>query len=167
MSMTPSMEPILVVFGEGEDLTWWQMACRALVIFSIALVLIRASGRRSFGQHTAFDICVTVLLGAVLSRAVVGASPFWATVAGATAMALLHRLVALVCVRSLVMERWIAGREIEFARDGALDHMAMRNALVTMEDLRKEMRKRLGHEDTRRLRRALLERDGSITVVAE
>ena len=77
-------------------------------------------------------------------------------------MALLHRVVALVCVRSLVMERWIAGREIEFARDGALDHTAMRNALVTMEDLRKEMRKRLGHEDTRRLRRALLERDGSI-----
>lgn len=64
-------------------------------------------------------------------------------------MALLHRVVALVCVRSLVMERWIAGREIEFARDGALDHTAMRNALVTMEDLRKEMRKRLGHEDTR------------------
>ncbi|WP_353506635.1 hypothetical protein [Variovorax flavidus] len=68
-------------FGEGSDLETWQMAAQAVVTFFIALLLIRASGRRSFRQHTPFDACVTVPLGAALSRAVVGASPFWATVA--------------------------------------------------------------------------------------
>ena len=65
-----------LTFGEGTDLQSWQMTKRGVVVFGIAFGLIRASGRRSFGQHSPSDACVTVLLGAVLSRAVVGASPF-------------------------------------------------------------------------------------------
>jgi len=69
------IELIHLVFGEGSDLEIWQMSMRGAVVFVVALVLIRASGRRSFGQHSPFDACITVLLGAVLSRAVVG---WWA-----------------------------------------------------------------------------------------
>jgi uncharacterized membrane protein YcaP (DUF421 family) len=67
------------LFGEGTDLGPLQMALRALAVFVLALAMIRTAGRRSIGQHRPFDACTTVLLGAVLSRAVVGASPFRAT----------------------------------------------------------------------------------------
>ena len=97
------IELIHLVFGEGTDLEIWQMSIRGAVVFVVALVLIRASGRRSFGQHSPFDACITVLLGAVLSRAVVGASPFWATVAAA-AVSVAHPLCPPErhdCVRDL------------------------------------------------------------------
>ena len=71
------MDLIATIFGEGSELTNWQMAARAVVIFFTTLLLIRVSGRRSFGQRTPFDAATTVLLGAVLSRGVVGASPFY------------------------------------------------------------------------------------------
>ena len=153
-----------LLFGSGTELTVLQMVCRAVVIFAAALLFMRASGRRSFGQHTAFDICVTVLMGAVLSRAIVGASPFWSTVAAGAAIALLHRALAYLCVHSRRLEDWLAGKPAELARGGVLDAHSMRSALVSEEDLRKEMRKHAGHDALAKLRRAVLERDGSVSI---
>src|SRR6476469_6541865 len=101
--------PIEFLFGEGPDLTYWQMAARAATVFVIALVLVRISGRRSFGQHSPFDACTTVLVGAILSRAVVGANPFWSTVCAATAIVLMHRLTGQASVRWPRFEALISG----------------------------------------------------------
>jgi len=38
------MEILLKIFGEGKDLNALQMSCRGIVIFFVALVLIRISG---------------------------------------------------------------------------------------------------------------------------
>jgi uncharacterized membrane protein YcaP (DUF421 family) len=154
------------LFGSGSDLEIWQMAARALVIFFFTLALIRASGRRSFGQHSPFDACATVLLGAVLSRAVVGASPFWATVAAAATLAVLHRLVAIAGISSPTIERIVSGREIELLRDGRIDPAGMRRALLTESNLAEAVRRKLGDRPLSEVKRAVLERDGRITVVA-
>jgi len=155
------------LFGEGNDLDPLQMALRAVVVFFIALALIRASGRRSFGHLSPFDACMTVLFGAILSRAVVGASPFLATICAAAALAVAHRGLAMAVVRWRAVERLVNGREVEVAARGTLDPSAMRRALVTEEELKKEMRKRFGRDHLGRLRRATLERDGSIAVSEE
>jgi len=50
------MNSILIeMFGQGKDLNTLQMSCRGIVVFFIALLLIRISGRRSFGMHTPLD----------------------------------------------------------------------------------------------------------------
>lgn len=159
------MDLVVWLFGEGSDLQIWQMVMRAVAIFLLALLLIRASGRRSFGQHSPFDACVTVLLGAVLSRAVVGASPFWATVAAGAALVLMHRALSIATVRWPKVEDVIAGREIVVIRDGQLDRKAMRRALLTERNLSEAVRQKLGASDFSRVTLALLERDGKITVI--
>src|SRR4051794_11603321 len=112
------MDALLWLFGEGQDLTSWQMAARGVAMFFVALVLIRVSGRRSFGQGNAFDAVLTVMLGAILSRAVVGVSPFWPTVCGGTALAVIHRLVGIVSCLSPTFDRWVSGDLRELIRDG-------------------------------------------------
>lgn len=159
------MEWVAWLFGEGSDLKIWQMAARAMVMFFIALLLIRASGRRSFGQHTPFDACVTVLLGAVLSRAVVGASPFLATVAAGAALVLIHRAMSIATARWPRFEDMVSGREVVIIRDGLLDRQAMLDALLTERNLREAVRQKLGNSDFSRVALALLERDGKITVI--
>ena len=159
------MEWVAWLFGEGSDLEIWQMAARAMVMFFIALLLIRASGRRSFGQHTPFDACVTVLLGAVLSRAVVGASPFLATVAAGAALVLIHRAMSIATARWPRFEDMVSGREVVIIRDGLLDRQAMLNALLTERNLREAVRQKLGSSDFSLVALAILERDGKITVI--
>jgi len=159
------MEDLLrTVFGEGTGLTLTQMSLRAAIVFLAALPMIRIAGRRSFGQHSAFDACIAVLLGALLSRAVVGASPFIATLGAAVVLVALHRLVAWWGVQSPRFERIVTGRERVLVDGGTKDEAAMRAALISERDLRAAMRKRFGDDDLARLERATLERDGEVSL---
>ena len=87
------------IFGSGEDLSPTQMAIRAFVMFFIALMLIRLAGMRIFGIKTAFDNILVIMLGAILSRGIVGASPFFSTVAAAAAMILVHKFLAWLAMK--------------------------------------------------------------------
>ncbi|WP_101683681.1 hypothetical protein [Cupriavidus pauculus] len=84
------------VFGAGRDLAWYQMCARAALVFVATWLLLRVAGRRTFAQKTAFDLCIVLLLGAVLSRAVVGASPLAGTLAAAVVLVFMHRFVCLL-----------------------------------------------------------------------
>ncbi len=156
----------LTLFGQGEQLDALQMTLRAVAVFVLTLLMIRVAGRRSLGQHRAFDACTTVLLGSVLSRAVVGASPFWATMAAGAAIVVLHRLIAMASVRWAWFEALVSGDKRELVRDGRCDTTEMREALVTRRDLDEAVRKKTGDESMH-IARAVLERDGRITVKVE
>src|SRR3954470_15668042 len=134
------------LFGEGSDLDPLQMTLRAIAVFALALGMIRLSGRRSFGQRRPFDACTTVLLGAVLSRAVVGASPFWATVCAGVAIVALHRLVAMASLRWRAFETLVSGDKRELVRNGRPDTKQMAKGLITARDLDEAVRKKTGDE---------------------
>jgi uncharacterized membrane protein YcaP (DUF421 family) len=160
-------ETIASWLGTGTELGALQMSLRAGAIFVITLLLLRISGRRSFGQKSPFDLCVAVLLGAVLSRAVVGASPFWPVVAAAALIVVLHRGFALVSCKSEWFDALINGRPRVLVTNGVVDQESMRRALVTMHDLEEAIRKKAGTESLDVVARAVLERNGKITVVLQ
>jgi len=103
------MDIIQRVFGEGKDLDALQMSARAVVLFLMMLVLIRVAGMRSFGRKSSFDTIMVVMFGAVLSRALTGSSPFWPTVAGATVLVVIHRIVAMATAKWSWLEKAIKG----------------------------------------------------------
>jgi uncharacterized membrane protein YcaP (DUF421 family) len=158
------MDSINTLFGDDALLNSWQMGARAALVFCITLFFIRVAGRRSFGQRSAFDAATTVLLGAVLSRGVVGASPFWATVAAAGVLALMHRAMGWLSVRSDAFDVFISGRERVIVVDGVkLDHSIAR-ALISDRDLAEAVRKKMGEYDLQQVHTATLERDGEISI---
>ena len=159
------MATIATLFGEGKEIDALQMGMRALAVFMIALVLIRVSGRRSFGQRSAFDYVVTILLGATLSRAIVGASPFLATIVASSVIVLLHRLLASACMYSRALERLVVGVEREVFRDGEFDTREMARALVTMSDIQESVRQKLGARTMSDVAGAVLERNGEISLI--
>lgn len=159
------MNAIFVLFGEGHDLNTIQMSLRAAVVFVIALLLIRVSGRRSFGQRSPFDSVVVILLGATLSRAIVGASPFVATVTASLVMVACHRLLALACLRSRRFERLVGGLEREVFRDGAFNSSQMDAALITPTDVHESVRQKTGARSMDNVAAAILERNGDISVI--
>ena len=62
------------VFEEMFDLAmpWWAFVLRACIVYFILLALIRASGKRTMGQFTPFDMLLVVLLGNAVQNALLG-----------------------------------------------------------------------------------------------
>lgn len=156
---------LAMLFGEGSGLSALQMSCRAVLCFFVIVVMIRISGRRSFGQRMPFDACVTVLLGAVLSRAVVGASPFLATLAACLSIVVLHRLAAMLGARFGFIDRLMNGKPRTLVHRGETDAEQMRRALVSTADLVQALRLNGHTERIDDVEKATLERNGQISVL--
>ncbi|WP_429299040.1 DUF421 domain-containing protein [Paraburkholderia sp. GAS199] len=159
------VDALVVLFGEGKDLSSLQMAARAAATFLAALVFIRISGRRSFGQRSPFDYVVAILLGATMSRAIVGASPALPTFIASLVIVLMHRALAWACVRSHALEVLVGGVERQLYRDGNFDRQQMLAALVSQTDILETVRKELGTEALDKVQAAILERNGEISII--
>src|SRR5438094_428672 len=130
------MDLIKEIFGEGKDLNVIQMSSRGIVVFMIAFVLIRVSGRRSFGIHTPLDNIITISLGAILSRAIVGASSFLPVIVCCFVIVLLHRLFGWLIVRYKAFGRFIEGDKIELYKNGGFIKSSLERGLVCEEDIK-------------------------------
>src|SRR6476660_5196603 len=111
---------LFTLFGEGKDLNALQMGCRAFVMFFITLALIRITGMRAFGQKSAFDMIIVIMLGAILSRAVTGASEFLSTVLAGSVLAIVHRLLALISIFNETIGSLIKGSKVLLFKDNKM-----------------------------------------------
>lgn len=159
------MDLIEILFGHGKDLNELQMCSRAIVVFVICLVFIRISGRRSFGVKTPLDNIVVIMLGALLSRAVVGASPFLSIMCCSLVLVVMHRLVAWQITRSKRFSRLVEGDKIVLYRNGSFVKKNMKRGLVCEEDIRQGVRESALTEDMEQVDIVYIERNGKISVV--
>ncbi|TDF65526.1 DUF421 domain-containing protein [Cupriavidus sp. L7L] len=151
--------------GEGDELQWWQGAVRAAVIFIATWAMLRLAGRRAFAQKSSFDLCIVLLLGAVLSRAVVGATSLTVAFAAALVLVLLHRAVGWLSGRYPAFDRATGGYALDLLHQGQLDRKRIGRAMLTEEDLKANLRATLQTDSFADLTRVVLERDGKVTFV--
>lgn len=159
------MERIIEIFGEGEELAVMQMVYRALVVFLIGLILVRIAGRRAFGIREPFDNVMTILLGAILSRAVVGASPFVATILACTAIVVLHRLFGLLAVYYSLFGKLVKGQERILYENGRLSKKNMVFGMISKRDLMKGIRTITNQDSFDNIEKIFLERDGRMSII--
>ncbi|KAF7964033.1 hypothetical protein AWV80_02985 [Cupriavidus sp. UYMU48A] len=163
-SLTGLMHALL---GEGDQIAWWQGAVRAVIVFLATWLLLRVAGRRSFAQKNAFDLCVVLLLGAVLSRAIVGATSFPTAFAAALVLVLMHRAVAWLSSRYPRFDQFTGGSAIDLLKDGEIDDTRVAEAMISREDLKANLRSSLQAETLEGVSRVVLERNGVLTFVRE
>ena len=156
---------LYTLFGEGKDLNALQMGCRAFVLFFITLLLIRLAGMRAFSQKSAFDSIIVIMLGAVLSRPVVGASAFLPTLVAGAVLAGVHRLLAIICIYNDTLGHIIKGRAIILFKDGELEKRNMLMCSVSYKDIMEEVRLVLNESTMNNVKEVLMERSGKISVL--
>jgi uncharacterized membrane protein YcaP (DUF421 family) len=159
------MNIIDVVFGEGKDLNALQMSVRAVVAFFLAWLLLRISGRRSFGLGTPLDNVIAILLGAILSRGIVGASPFLPVVMACFAIVLLHRLMTWVTAKNERLGQFMEGKKILLFENGKFIPGNMKKALVSIEHVIEGLRKSEKTEQLANIEKIYMERNGEISFV--
>lgn len=159
------MELLHTLFGEGKNLNVLQMSSRGFAVFLIAFALIRISGRRSFGLRMPLDNIITILLGTILSRAVVGASAFIPVVVCCFVVVLLHRGFSWLIVHSPKFSRIAGGSKIALFENGHFIRSGMETGLVCQEDIMQGVRKSALTEDMKTIEKVYIERNGEISTI--
>jgi len=159
------MELIKTLFGEGKELTTLQMGDRAFVMFFIALILIRLAGMRTFGIKSAFDNCIIIMLGAILSRAVTGDSAFGPTVAAAIVLVLVHKFLGKLSVNNQTLSHLIKGKPVSVYKDGVLNTKNLQRCDLSYGDLMEEVRINLNTNMLDAVEEIFMERSGKVSII--
>ncbi len=125
------------------DLTmpWWEFALRGAVCYVALLILLRLTGKRTFGEMSPFDIVVLIVVGGMLRPAVTGddhsmIGPFISI----AAILLLDKVLAKLSALSPRVDRLMEGRPVLLAKDGALRRGVLLRHSVSEAALDRELR---------------------------
>lgn len=160
-------QQVSAIFGFDRDLdevNAVQMALRAVLVYALALVLVRIGSKRFLSQATAFDVIIAIMLGSILSRAVNGSAPFLPTLLASAALVGLHWALAALAYNTSFLGPLVKGVRRLLIKDGQVQEAEMRAAKLSDKDLQQALHAQ-SLRDPSRVKRAYLERDGSISVI--
>ena len=103
-------------------------------------------------------------MGAILSRAVVGASPFFSTIIAALVIVFLHRLFAWIALYNDVFGSLIKGNAKVIYKDGKIIRNNMKRYDITDKDLMEGIRLQGNVKSLDEIYSAYSERDGRISI---
>ena len=160
-----TMDIIDKLFGHGENITAVQMSVRASVVFFITLILIRVGGVRIFGRRSAVDTIIVIIMGSVLARGIVGASPFLAAIAASTTMIAIHRVLGLLSTRYRGFEITIKGDHVLLYSNGKIIMKNLEKTSLSKEDLEESLRLETKGNSLEKVESAYLETNGRISFI--
>jgi uncharacterized membrane protein YcaP (DUF421 family) len=149
---------------QPHELGYGQIVLRALIVFVVALIVVRLGAKRFLGRKTAFDYILAFILGSMLSRAINGSAPFLQTMVGGLALVLFHRLVAWLSFRNHTIGQWVKGTDDAVIQNGELQPDAMKRNYFTDRDLMEDLRLK-SHESPSEVKSARIERSGDLSVI--
>jgi uncharacterized membrane protein YcaP (DUF421 family) len=139
---------------------------RAAVIYVFLLVLFRVTGRRTLAQITTFDFVLLLIIAEATQQGLLG-NDFSITNALLVILALLglDLLSQGLSRRWRSFDRWINGLPLVLVEDGRLIDDRARKAGFLEGDILEQARANQGIERMEQIKYAVLERDGSISVI--
>src|SRR5690242_16873509 len=150
----------------ADELEWYQMVLRAIVVYAVALAYIRIAGMRSFGTSSAFDVVVTITMGAVLSRSITGHYPFFPCLITAAVLALCHRLIAFLNFKVDAVRRTAEGKPVLLFSEGLFVERNLSLHSIHRDDLERTLREQ-GLDGYSKVKTIWYEVDGKISVVTK
>src|SRR3954466_13731189 len=103
-------------FGVNEHISILAITVRSIIMFLVTFVMIRLTGMRQFRKNSPFDMVIVFLIGGVLSRGVVGATPLIATLVSGLALILLQKLFYGLSFKSRAVEKLMKGERLVIYR---------------------------------------------------
>jgi uncharacterized membrane protein YcaP (DUF421 family) len=154
----------VVVFATMNAQELLLTAARALAVYVLMLVVIRALGRRTVGNFAAFDLLVALMLGEVVDEIIYGDVRF---IQGAVAIIALGAIASLESILSYIdhgMEAVLEGKPVLVVKNGDYHRPGMRRERMNEKDVLAALRMQ-GVRDMRQVQYAVVEHDGTVSVV--
>jgi len=141
---------------------------RPLVVYLFLLVAFRIAGKRELGQITPFDLVVLLTISNVLQNAMIGSdNSLSGGLVGALTLLTANGILARLAFRYPFFAQLIEEKPTLLIEDGRVLTRNLQREVMTEDELERAIRKH-GFDpatDLPRIKRALLEADGSVTIV--
>jgi uncharacterized membrane protein YcaP (DUF421 family) len=143
-----------------------ELVIRGVAVYMFLLLIFRVSGKRSLRNATTFDFVLLLIVAETTQQALVG-DDYSVT----AAFLLIVVLVATDILLSLVkrwsprVDRLIEGQPLVILRDGKPLRRRMHIERVDEDDILTAARERHGLERLEQIKRAILEKNGAISIV--
>jgi uncharacterized membrane protein YcaP (DUF421 family) len=141
-------------------------AARAAAVYVMMLVVIRALGKRTVGNFSAFDLLVALMLGEVVDEIIYGDVRFLQGTIAVVAIGALAYGDAWLAYFDHGMEAILEGKPTVVVVDGAFQRDAMRKERMNEKDVLGHLRTQ-GICDIREVRLAVVEHDGTVSVLKQ
>ena len=164
-SLINAVNSVLGLHAEAKDLTFLQISLRGVIVFIVALVMVRLGDKRFLSKKTAFDAILGFILASMLARAVNGTASFFPTLGGGFILVGLHRALAYLARKSHRFGNWVKGRCDPVIKEGIVNAEAMRKNDLSEEDLVEDLRLNGNVQDPHQVKAAYVERNGQVSVV--
>lgn len=164
--MEPLVHVLKAALGIGaEELGVLQMVLRAILVYPLAVAVVRTGDKRLIGASAAFDFLLAIVIGSVISRAITGSAPLLPCLAAGWALVLVHAGIAKVGFHVGWFARLVKGESRMLVENGEIRWDAMRRSAIGFEDLQSGMRRNGNTDRVDQVARAVLERNGDISIV--
>jgi uncharacterized membrane protein YcaP (DUF421 family) len=140
-------------------------AVRAVAVYVLMLVVIRALGKRTVGNFSAFDLLVALMLGEIVDEMIYGDVRFIQGTVAIVAIAALAFADSVLAYWDHGMEAILEGKPTIVVRDGEFEHRGMRQERMNEKDVLAALRMH-GVRDMREVRLAIVEHDGTVSMIA-
>jgi uncharacterized membrane protein YcaP (DUF421 family) len=150
-----------------SGISLYEIAFRTGFVYLALLLGLRLTGKRQVGQMTPFDFLLLLLLANAVQNAMTGpdTSLQGGLVAAGTLIGL-NFLVAWVVRRNARAEQVIEGSPTILIRRGQIINVNLAREGITRDDLQRTLREH-GVETVEEVRSAILEVDGTVSVIKE
>jgi uncharacterized membrane protein YcaP (DUF421 family) len=157
-------ETLLGWSARPQELTYYQIGLRAVVVYLAMIAFVRFGKKRFLSRATAFDAILVIIIGSTAARAITGNAPFFGTLLGVWVLIALHWVILLATRGSAALGSLVKGTSTVLIRNGRVDRKALRAAHMSDEDLEEDLREE-GVDDAGTVKEARLERSGKLSVI--
>ena len=143
----------------------WAIAVRTTVVYFLVLLGVKLLGKKEMGQMSAPDLVLVLLLANAVQNAMVGQdSSLGGGLLAAALLLALNRILNTLTYRNRRLETFFCGTPTLLVHNGNIISSHCEREQVTLADIEMAMREH-GLDDLRVVKSAVLEPDGSISII--
>ena len=141
------------------------IAVRTILVLAFLVIGLRLLGKRAVGGMNLVDLLLVLLLGNAVQNAITNASgDLLVGLVAAGVLLVIDRWIGILFVRHPILESRFFGKPVILAIDGKLNLLGMRHEEISEKEVLAAVHEQ-GLSDLSEVRLAMLEDDGSISVI--
>ncbi len=144
---------------------WWELIVRGLLVYIFLILILRATGKRQIGQMSPFDLVLLMVLSNAVQNSMSGGdNSVTAGLILAVTLVAANWIVGKITTYSKTMESLIDGNPQILFHNGKVYDSTLSSAQITRQELMAAIHK-AGYAEMDQIRAAILENDGTISVI--